>query len=175
MSSQVSSGFDQIDPQLLQQQSATTDEPSCSQTSLQTSANINPPPFIFQRINRQRHVLYSSDHAQEFLAWWADTLHGRLNMERKKYKIKWTGAKLSPHWKNFDQAANVTTGEAAIRCRLCHKLLNHPQAGNTGTTNMSIHISSVGCRRNRRSGEQIDLTHMFSRVSTKVLEGNELG
>lgn len=128
----------------------------------------NAPPSQFIRINRQRHILYDPDFERDFSAWWADTIHGRLNVERKKNKIKWMGAKISPHWKNFDQVANISTGEAGIRCRLCHKLLNHPHSANTGTTNMSIHTSSAGCRRNRRDGVQIDLTTMLALVRNNL-------
>ena len=163
------------------QQSLSSDQTSChsslASTDLLLSSHLllssqvlelsiqNPPPLYFTRINRQRHILYNSQHAQDFIAWWTTTICGRQNQETAKFKIRGTGAKVSPHWKNFEQVADVATGEAGIRCQLCHKILHHPHTANTGTTNMGIHTSLAGCRQSWRSTAQVDLTTMLDLVS----------
>ena len=177
MSSQRSISLEMMDPAPQQSQTMSVAEPpSSSQLSVASSTNPDTPPAIFRRVNRQRHILYDADHALAFHVWWVDTIHGRLNGESGRHKIRWDGTKSSPHWENFDQAANCATGEPLIRCKLCHKMLNHPHVANTGTNNLNIHVKSVGCRKSRNdSTAQVDLPTMMNKVSSyQQLCGNDI-
>ncbi|KAL2694983.1 hypothetical protein AAEP93_002551, partial [Penicillium crustosum] len=110
----------------------------------------------------------------EWVDWWLQTDFGR------KSKIHWDSNHQSDVWGRFNQVANSIDGAPKVMCKNCGQILEHPytihphptgdrKAQYHGTSTMSKHIKSAGCRK-AKGGSKLEITRFLSKADDTPTE-----
>lgn len=130
------------------------------QPSIPSSIALDPlEPF--ERIGPGKrggeYFLYNAMNHNEWVKWWLETDYGLHN-----HKIAWDSrhGSAAETWKEFDQVAHAETGSPKVICKRCDAVLEHPyaikkddsgtgtgKAARHGTTTITRHLQTSGCRR----------------------------
>lgn len=115
----------------------------------------------FQRVigpEKRLFFLYDAMNHSNWVNWWLYTNYGSTNAT-----IPWDSqhGSASETWKEYEQAADTVSGSPKVVCKRCGAFLEHPystkqptgkgksteKVGRHGTTNLSRHLDTVGCKR----------------------------
>ena len=127
-------------------------EPTVANSASGSASNNSMDlPESLLTTNCKKFVIWSRNTAEDFSDWYETTCwYQRAQSPNCEYNLPtWqmknkTALEL---WSNFEQLANVRTGEAKIKCITCLMLLAHPATNNEGgTSSMKSHRVMKRCR-----------------------------
>lgn len=133
---------------------------------VQPSAPPSIPPEAediesFQQVigpDKRPYFLYDAMNHSNWVDWWIHTNYGSTNAT-----IPWDSqhGSASETWKEYEQAADAVFGSPKVMCKRCGAFLEHPystkqptgkgksteKVNRHGTTTISRHLDTVGCKR----------------------------
>lgn len=128
---------------------------------------------------RQTRAIYNIERHDIFIPWFQTTPYYKAMQEHGSSKeacFNNPARRNQEIWANFQEAADINSGEPALICNFCSATIQHPFASAT-TKSMLNHLNSGVCRRSpkRKASDDAHQTNITKYAQKVCLSGHPWG